>query len=664
MRARLTVESGECTPNAAELIPGSTVTIGRSRDNVLVIKDDLTSRLHAKIYFEDGKWMVRDFGLNGTKVAGHRINGVAELKEGAEVQIGHVRFRYHLAVAGAPLTVPASKLAAAVAGKTPQPPTTPGSGSSAAPRTRSDKETRTQKFQPRETLVSIPANGSTVPPGPNEDDTSLRADELSALCKYMTAAAAITEPYELIALSLRTALNQTSAALVGYLSLDPAEPIVKMVLPEKAAVDVPLSLRLTEKVRATKKPFWLFGEEDTTLNAASLSSFSDAICLPVQGTEGEPLAALHAYRTGRGFNERDLKFLEAVAAFLSPSIDSLRNRRSLEADNLRLRGSASAAEELIGDSSAMMNLRQQIGRSAPMPFTVLIQGESGSGKELVALALHRHSQRASGPFVVVNCAGIAPALVEGELFGYRKGAFAGADHDHPGLFEQADDGTIFLDEVADLSPECQAKLLRIIEGKTFRPVGGMRDVTLDVRVIAATSRDLEAEVKAGRFRQDLLFRLKVIPIRVPPLREHPEDIVELSRFFLERLSVQCRRQFRMTPAGEQKLYGYRWPGNVRQLRAVLESAAVMSDQDAIDAEMIPLGGTAEMAALQTASPADAPASLDIDDLETWAIVKALRQTAGNVSQAARVLGISRDTLHTKLKIKNIDRKAVGASAEN
>ena len=664
MRARLTVESGDCTPNAVDLLPGTTITIGRSRDNLLVIKDDLTSRLHAKLFFEDGKWMVRDFGLNGTKLGGHRINNIAELNEGAELQIGHTRFRYHIgAVAGAAITVPANR-ALVGAGKVSQPETkdASGSGSGSAQRTRAEKETRTQKYQPRDTVVSVASGGNTLPEA-NEDDTSLRADELVALCKYMTAAAAITDPQILIRLSLQTALNQTSAALVGFLSLDPAEPIVKLVLPDKAAVDVPLSMRLTEKVRDTKKPFWLFGDHQTALDTESLSSFSDAICLPVHGIQGEPLAAIHAYKTGRGFTERDLKFLEAVAGYLSPCIDGLRNRRSLEAENLRLRGSAATADELIGDSSAMMNLRQQIGRSAPMPFTVLIQGESGSGKELVALALHRHSQRASGPFVVVNCAGIAPAMLEGELFGYRKGAFAGADHDHLGLFEQADDGTIFLDEVADLSSECQAKLLRIIEGKTFRPVGGTRDMTLDVRVIAATSHDLDGEVKIGRFRQDLLFRLKVIPIRVPPLREHPEDIVELARFFLERLSVQCRRQFRLTPEGEQKLYGYRWPGNVRQLRAVLESAAVMSDDDAIGADAIPLNGSAETPAVLMTSPLDAPASLDIDDIETWAILKALRQTTGNVSQAAKVLGISRDTLHTKLKIKNIDRKAVGAGTE-
>jgi Nif-specific regulatory protein len=248
--------------------------------------------------------------------------------------------------------------------------------------------------------------------------------------------------------------------------------------------------------------------------------------------------------------------------------------------------------------------------------------------------------------------------LEAELFGYKKGAFSGADRDHPGVFEQADEGTLFLDEVGELSLECQAKLLRVIEGKAFRPVGGTRDVRVDVRVIAATHRDLEADVKAGRFRQDLLFRLKVITLRVPPLRDHAEDVPELARFFLERLSVQCRRAFKLTPAAMRRLQAFSWPGNVRQLRAVLESAAVMSESDLIDADALPLGHAGDDPLAAEALDSDMPTSLDIEEIETWAIRRALRQTQGNVSQAARVLGISRDTLHTKLKKKGIDRETL------
>jgi DNA-binding NtrC family response regulator len=444
--------------------------------------------------------------------------------------------------------------------------------------------------------------------------------------------------------------------VAGYLTLDPTDPVPKLIHPERAPLEVPLSRHLTEQVR-NGRSVWLFGDEHAKWNTTqSLSAFTDAVCVPICGPTSEPLAALHVYRTGRVFQERDILFIEATAKYLTQALESVRNRRKLEAENDRLRGALPSAEEIIGDSSAMMAVRQQIGRAAQMPFTVLITGESGSGKELVALALHRNSPRATGPLVVVNCAAMTPTLLEAELFGYRKGAFAGADHDQPGLFEQADEGTLFLDEIADLSMECQAKLLRVIEGKSFRQIGSTRDIAVDVRVIAATHRDLESEVRGNRFRQDLLFRLKVITIKVPPLREHPEDIIELAHFFLERLAVQCRRPFRLSPAAERKLFTYSWPGNVRQLRAVLESAAVMSEGEVIEADILPLTGFSEPVAAPSAPPpSDVPTSLAMDDLETWAIMKALKHTSGNVSQAARVLGISRDTLHTKLKKKNIDR---------
>lgn len=649
MLARLLVEAGDCSPTSLDLVPGQPVTLGRSRENLVVVRNDLVSRLHAKIYFEDGRWIVRDFGLNGTRVAGSRISGAMPLNDGAIIQIGDARFRF---LTSAPSVVQ----------KTPSP-SSPGSDPGPAggpivtppsPPTRGPAEITNTKIHDQPIRRLFPEDADPA-------ETQLKVDELTALCRYMTAAVGMHDAHELLRHTLRTILNQTTATVAGYLSLDPADPTPKVVMPERAAVDVRLSRRLTQRVRDSRKMAWLFGDGEAGDPSDSLSSFTDAVCLPLSTQRGEPFAAVHVYRNGRGFSDRDVRFLEAVTGYLAPTLEIHRNRRKLEAENTRLRVVAPVADELIGDSSAITNLRQSITRAAPQPFTVLIQGESGSGKELVAQALHRHSQRVNGPLVVVNCAAIAPTLLEAELFGYRKGAFSGADHDHPGFFEQADEGTLFLDEVGELSLECQAKLLRVIEGKAFRPVGGTRDVKVDVRTIAATHRDLDQDVRGGRFRQDLLFRLKVIPIRVPPLREHSEDIPELAVFFLERLSVQCRRQFKLTPAAMRRLQSYSWPGNVRQLRAALESAAVMSEHDLIDADGLPLGGseppTVTTAAV-TAPATDLPASLDIDALETWAIRKALQQTGGNVSQAARLLGMSRDTLHTKLKKKGIDRESI------
>jgi two-component system, NtrC family, response regulator HydG len=651
MRARITLEAGDCLPQNLDLSPGQPITLGRSRDNTVVLRDELASRLHAKIYFEDGRWHIRDFGLNGTRVDGVRVNGAVELSDGKKIKIGDVIIRF------------ATELKNAGVGKgsiTPSPASTNSLSHSPAV-TIPVRGMAAENLHANTKVHEIP-DERDLPTDPEEAAKQLRMDELTALCKFMTQAVETKTPHDLIVMALRAILHQTTAKLAGYLGLDPEDPAPKIVMPETAAVDIPLSRRLTAQAQQNGKTIWLF--PDLTAShppTDSLSAFADAICIPLKAS-GNPFAALHVYRSGRAFTERDVRFIEALAGYLAHGLEIHRNRRTLEAENYRLRIHTPAADDIIGGSSAVIHLRQQILKAAPQPFTVLVQGESGSGKELVALALHRNSRRADGPLVVVNCAAIAPTLLEAELFGYKKGAFSGADRDHPGLFQQADEGTLFLDEVGELSLECQAKLLRIIEGKAFRPVGATSDVKVDVRIVAATHRDLEKDAKAGRFRQDLLFRLRVIQIRVPHLREHPEDIPELAGFFLAKVSAECRRNFKLTNGAMRKLQAYAWPGNVRQLRAAIENAAVMSENDVLDAESLPLAGVSEMPSSGSHKAVDLPNSLDIDEIETWAIRKALKQTGGNVSHAAKLLGMSRDTLHTKIKNKGIDRNAIANSA--
>lgn len=642
MRARLTLEGGDCLPPTLDLSPtGQPVTLGRSRDNTIVLRDEMASRLHAKIYFEDGRWHVRDFGLNGTRVDGLRVNGSIELDDGQRVKIGEVVLRFVLE------------------------PKAPPKPTAVAPPTMPNRALHTENPHNVTKVHELPGE-RLVPgdPAPEHAAKQLRVDELTALCKFMTGAVETKTPHDLITVALRAILHQTTAKHAGYLSLDPDEPGPKIVMPESAAIDVPLSRRLTAQAVAQGKTIWLFPDLSASHPPTdSLSAFADAICIPLKAS-GEPFATLHVYRTGRAFVERDVRFIEAVAGFLAHGLEILRTRRTLEAENSRLRTHTPGADDIIGGSNAVIHLRQQILKAAPQPFTVLVQGESGSGKELVALALHRNSRRSEGPLVVVNCAAIAPTLLEAELFGYKKGAFSGADRDHPGLFQQADEGTLFLDEVGELSLECQAKLLRVIEGKAFRPVGSTGELKVDVRIVAATHRDLDKEVKAGKFRQDLLFRLKVIQIRVPPLREHPEDVPELAAFFLAKVSSECRRNYRLTEGAMRKLQAHAWPGNVRQLRAAIESAAVMCEGDILDADAIPLVGVTEtVAPVVVAAPMlDAPPSLNMDDIEEWAICRAMRQTGGNVSHAAKLLNMSRDTLHNKLnklkKEKGIDRAAL------
>lgn len=596
MHARLTLESGG-QPADYDLDQAVSLSLGRSRENTVVLLDELASRKHADLYWQDGNWYVRDLeSLNGTHLDGVRLTGPMPLVDGAQIRIGDVVFRVHLPQAAA---------------------------------ARND--------------VLLPATMPGAPALPAEEEDSsatvLLNDELTLLCRFMSKAILESDPRELLRRALRAVRRQTKATLAGYLALDASDPLPKLVLPDDAQVDVPLSRQLTQRVQQHSKAVWLGADAAKTRQTDSLMPFTDAICVPVQAA-GKPFGALHAYRANEFFGERDVRFCEALVGYLGSSLQTLRTRRTLEFENSRLRGHVPASEELIGSSPALRDLRERIRRAAPQSSMVLIQGESGVGKELVALALHRQSRRAEGPMVPVNCAAIQQTMLEAELFGYRKGAFTGADRDYPGLFQMADEGTLFLDEVGELSAECQAKLLRVIEGKSFRPLGTTREVVTDVRVLAATNRDLAKQVKAGRFREDLFFRLNVITLRVPPLRDHLVDIPELVEYLLRKLSIEFRRPLRLAPNALEKLQGYHWPGNVRQLRAVLESAVVMTDGETLDASNLMLPD-------DSSSGIHLP--LNLDALEKWAIGEALKRTNGNKTQAAKLLGVVRDTLANKME---------------
>jgi Nif-specific regulatory protein len=236
--------------------------------------------------------------------------------------------------------------------------------------------------------------------------------------------------------------------------------------------------------------------------------------------------------------------------------------------------------------------------------------------------------------------------LEAELFGYVRGAFTGADRNHQGFFEQADEGTLFLDEIGDMTLDCQVKVLRALEAKTIRPVGGAKEVNVDVRVIAASHKDLAREMKAGRFREDLFYRLRVICLTVPPLRQHAEDVPVLAERLLAKFASDTGRRKRLSAAALARLRDYSWPGNVRELRTVLECAVMMTDPDQIDTGDLWLQGS---------HPPDQPLSLRLEDLEAWAIGEALKRHKGNITAAARTLGISRETLAQKIKKYNISR---------
>jgi len=312
-----------------------------------------------------------------------------------------------------------------------------------------------------------------------------------------------------------------------------------------------------------------------------------------------------------------------------------------------------------------------IGRAAPTNATVLIQGESGVGKELVARTIHRNSKRSRERFVQVNCAAIPEELIESELFGHEKGSFTGATEKQVGKFEQADKGTIFLDEIGDMSPKTQAKVLRVLQEGEVERLGSARTIKVDVRVIAATNKNLEEEIEKGRFRDDLYFRLAVIPIYVPPLRERPEDIPPLVRHFMEHFSREGnQRQKRITPAALEALQRYRWKGNIRELRNTVERVIIMTGSDTIDVSDLPenvqspppAGGTASR------SPDVLPASVETragtlrefkDNAERAFLVAKLRESGWNISKTAEVIDTPRSNLYKKLEQYQISQETDG-----
>jgi transcriptional regulator with PAS, ATPase and Fis domain len=294
----------------------------------------------------------------------------------------------------------------------------------------------------------------------------------------------------------------------------------------------------------------------------------------------------------------------------------------------------------------MKELQTKIERVGQVTGCVLIRGESGAGKELVARAVHRASPRADRPMLSVNCAAIPADLMESQLFGHKKGAFTGADRDHIGYFEQADLGTLFLDEVGEMTLAGQAKLLRILEGHPFLPVGATAEVSADVRVIAATNQDLQAYVREKKFREDLYYRLSVFELHIPPLRDRGDDVELLIDFFLEHFrNERGRTDLHLSDAARAKLLGYAWPGNVRQLRNVLDSAVVLAAGDQIEVADLMLRdvGSGELE------------SLKIEDWERRLIGEALVRAGGSVPEAAKLLGIGRATLYRKIDEYDIER---------
>ncbi len=359
-------------------------------------------------------------------------------------------------------------------------------------------------------------------------------------------------------------------------------------------------------------------------------------------------------------NERS-RFLEIVASMIAYDVNSRRQEsmrhETLEAENLRLRnalGEKFRPENIIGNSPSMQSVYLKIHQVAPSDTTALIRGESGSGKELVASAIHYGSPRAAKPFIKVNCAALSETLLESELFGHEKGAFTSAINTRIGRLEEADGGTFFLDEIGDLSPAIQVKLLRVLQEREFERVGSNRTIKVDVRLIAATNRDLEAAVEEGRFRQDLYYRINVVPIFLPPLRERKNDILLLADFFVSKYSKKMNKNVcRISTPAINMMFAYHWPGNVRELENCVEHAVLLSSDGVIHSHNLP--PTLQTPDESRTAPIGSLKS-QVELLEKDLIVDALKCTGGNISAASRQLGITARMVRYKIKNLGIEYK--------
>jgi len=578
--------------------------IGRDPECAIMLSDPLCSRFHAVIAQEQQSWQIRDSGSrNGTYVNDQKID-TAVLADGHNVRIGSTEFEFHVSD---------------------QPPTVDANTDGGVTATLiKNQPVNGQPFEPQ-VLAALA-------------DTR-RAEELLLLYQFSIKLLGCESPDEVVNTSLALLREWTQSTVVGFLWLsDEGALKPHLVIPSNAARQVALSRTLTEIVCEQKQAIWVANQRPGRV-IDSVLHYADALCVPLVH-DGAILGAFHLYLEQGRFRQTDFDFAISLTNITTVALDRARRERNLSLDYQSLVAKLPDQGEIIGNSPAMRDLKSKIQRMARANGCVLITGESGTGKELIARGVHQASSRADRPMLCVNCAAIPHDLMDSQLFGHKAGSFTGADRDHIGYFQQADLGTLFLDEVGEMTLEGQAKLLRILERHPFLPVGAQKEVTVDVRVIAATNQNLQQYVRDRKFREDLYYRLTVFELSAPPLRERGDDIGLLVDFFLDHFRRQHGRPtLQLSAAARGKLLAYPWPGNVRQLRNVIDSAVVMAEGTEIGVADLglhqPVGGELE--------------SLKLKYWEKRLISEALRRAGGNVPEAASLLGIGRATLYYKIK---------------
>ena len=599
------------------------VSIGRGDDNVLAISDPALSRHHCVVERGSNGLVVRDLqSKNGVFVNGCPVTE-RPLADSDQIRIGD----------SALLVVMPKGVTATSGGvpvrfvDTPVPSTSTIAIDPATSLYLATNQVRTTAREPRGAELT-----STVSPPRTTTDLHV----LLTLSESLHAATSSAALYEAVLTRARDAFQATLVAIVTRGENDDALVVVAARTEDGPAESVNSHLAaraLTER-------------------SAILTHDEPAMCAPLVGshTIGEALFVARAPGAAP-FTLDDLKVLAAIGAIGGIALDRVRHLEWLTGENRRLQTDLAVDHNLIGESAAMTSVHRFITRVAATNATVMLRGESGTGKELVAGAIHRSSDRAHGPFVAINCAALPEALLESELFGHERGAFTGAISQQRGRLELADGGTVFLDEIGELAVHLQAKLLRVLQDQVVERVGARRGIKIDVRVIAATNRDLETAIEKGAFREDLYFRLNVVSLTMPPLRERREDLPLLAAYFVRHHAARCKRSVKgISPDARKRLMAYDWPGNVRELSNAIERAVVLGSQDVILAEDLP---EALLDALD--EPDDRGFHALVTAHKRLVIREALDQSGGNVAQAARTLGLQVTYLHRLIRTLGIKR---------
>jgi Nif-specific regulatory protein len=624
------------------LQPGSRYTLGRAATNRIVLKDELCSREHAEVYQADGAWVVRDMGsLNGTRLNNEAVTVERQLEPRDEIHLGRTRLVYVEEMHQLP--------------DLPRRNRKPGDDVSIRKRLGDTRLLHAGAVDGQATVLQ-------ARPGRQLEQ------DLSLLYRLALRMGSADNSGDLVGIVLDGLLEATRAEVGAVLAVRENRDLELLAYRHRdptVQTYHKVSQFLSSEVLATREAVLAedVSRHQDLRQRESLAELraTSVICAPVVFGE-KVLGLIHLYCTcpptqtttatgtvsGGGLDADDLDFAVAVARQLGAALHHLQVQNELTVENRALRDQLRVESELVGASRSIHDIESQVGRVADTSATVLIRGESGVGKELVARAIHFSSPRRAGPFVCLNCAALTETLLESELFGHEKGAFTGATEKMIGKFEAADRGTIFLDEIGEMHLNTQSKFLRVLEGHPFERVGGNAPIKVSVRVVAATNQPLEQAVREGKFRRDLFFRLQVVEIRVPPLRERPADVPVLAEHFLQRFVREMGRRIKgFTPAAMAKLRDYHWPGNVRELRNVIERGVALGTGTMLDADDLWLSSLDAAGPVPVSEAAYKPLSLA--DLEKEHIVRTLAHTDWNKSQAATILGIERSTLDRKIK---------------